>query len=62
MQITDYSHILDPWGNSLGLDVGKQCLYGKKDIKASKHYKYCSKIWGIPAPNLIYANRYVPEA
>mmetsp|Transcript_59071 Transcript_59071/g.144909 ORF Transcript_59071/g.144909 Transcript_59071/m.144909 type:complete len:573 (+) Transcript_59071:106-1824(+) len=60
-QVTDYSHVLDPWGHGLGLEVGRQCLYGKTDIQNTKAYKYCSKIWGHPAPNLIYANS-APEA
>ena len=58
LQVTDYSHVLDPWGHSLGLEVGRQCLYGATNIKMTIHYKYCSKIWGIPAVNLIFANRY----
>ncbi len=57
MQITDYAHVLDPWGHSLGLEVGRQCLYGKKNIKNTLQYKYCSKIWGTPASVLIFANR-----
>ena len=51
-QITEYVHVLDPWGQALGREVGNTCLYGVSDIKESQAYKQCVKIWGYPGENL----------
>mmetsp|Transcript_59910 Transcript_59910/g.122971 ORF Transcript_59910/g.122971 Transcript_59910/m.122971 type:complete len:561 (-) Transcript_59910:112-1794(-) len=51
-QITEYVHVLDPWGQALGLEVGNECRYGVGNIEASRAYKYCRKTWGYPGPYL----------
>ena len=51
--VTDYEHYLDPWGASLGQDIGTTCKYGKIGLLQSRAYKYCSAIWGYPAAVLV---------
>ena len=51
--VTDYEHYLDPWGASLGQDIGTTCKYGKIGLLQSRAYKYCSKIWGYPASFIV---------
>jgi hypothetical protein len=47
-QLTDYTHVLDPWGNALGVDVGTSCLYGRTALRESRAYRYCRLAWGAP--------------
>ena len=51
--VIDYEHYLDPWGASLGQDIGTTCKYGKIGLLQSRAYKYCSAIWGYPAAVLV---------
>jgi len=55
-QITEYVHVLDPWGQALGRDVGTRCLYGVRDIKKSRAYEWCRKAWGYPGEYLWFNN------
>jgi hypothetical protein len=56
-QLSDYTHVLDPWGNGLGLDVGRTCAYGRRGITASRAYKYCRRIWGTPGEGGVRGGR-----
>lgn len=51
-QITEYTHLLDPWGAGLGYENGNVCSYGKTDIENSEAKKQCEKIWGTPGIKL----------
>ena len=55
-QITEYVHPLDPYGNILGRDVGKTCLFGKQaDSKPtlSVASKWCKPFFGYPGNYLV---------
>ena len=64
--MTDYTHPLDPWGNSmLGVDVGgKVCFWGSTGYQDNQEtdgaYQFCSKIYGYPGPNLLLDGGPVP--
>ena len=58
--VTDYQHFFDPWGSSLGPDVGTTCHFGKpnndvEELKKTRAYKYCQKIQGTKGPILFEA-------
>jgi hypothetical protein len=56
-QLTDYTHVLDSWGNALGVDVGTSCLYGSTTLRDSRAYLYCRQAWG---PRRVSATRAPP--
>ena len=47
-QLRDYTHVLDPYGNALGVDVGRSCLYGRTALNRSRAYRYCRPAWAAP--------------
>ena len=47
-QLSDYTHVLDPYGNALGVDVGRSCLYGRTALNRSRAYRYCRPAWAAP--------------
>lgn len=57
--IMEYTHPLDPWGNSmLGEEVaGTTCYFGTTGLRNSDGaYKYCGRVYGYTGPTLIAAS------
>lgn len=64
--VTDYQHFFDPWGSSLGPDVGTTCHLGKpnddlKLLKTSRAYKYCSEIQGYSGSTILVSQAAIPK-
>jgi len=58
--VTDFQHFFDPWGSSLGPDIGTSCSLGKpndsvQEMEKTTAYKYCKVIMGYSAPRIFYA-------
>ena len=56
--IVDYTHPLDPWGNTvLGVDNGGSvCFWGNAGLQAADSaLEYCSRVYGYTGPTLIAA-------
>ena len=62
-QITDYTHPLDPWGNSmLGVDSGgQQCFWGNTALQNNDAIsRTCGRVYGYGGPELILDDQGVP--